>query len=76
MDSTTDVKGTVTKLIRAENGSFRYYGKVLLKSPSRYHTKEVGMLLAPWSVGPADGRGALENEIGRLSRRKVGFFCG
>jgi hypothetical protein len=44
-DSTTDVKGTVTKLIRAENGSFRYYGKVLLKSPSRYHTKEVGLFI-------------------------------
>jgi hypothetical protein len=41
----TDVKGTVTKLTRAENGSFRYYGSVRLMAPAKYHNKEVGLFI-------------------------------
>ena len=44
-DSKTDVKGTVTKLNRAEDGSFRYYGQVRLQAPSRYRNKEVGLFI-------------------------------
>jgi hypothetical protein len=44
-DSNTDVKGTVTKLIRAENGSFRYYGRVRLMEPAKYHAKEIGLFI-------------------------------
>jgi len=37
--------GTVTELVRAPNGSFRYYGKIKLSAPNRYRGREIGLFV-------------------------------
>ncbi len=41
----TAVSGTVANLTRATNGSFRFYGEFILRAPSRYHGKRVGLFI-------------------------------
>jgi hypothetical protein len=42
---TTAVNGTVVKLTRATNGSFRYYGEFRIQSPARYRGKKVSLFI-------------------------------
>ncbi len=59
------VTGTVVNLTRASNGSFRYYGQLLMQSPARYRGKQVELFAISHNY-----------DLSTLVGKGISFTCG